>query len=87
MALSAARPGSQILHIKTPTFPQFRFEWHPETRRVYLMRENVKPLIGEPIAFEITTHGDAFNAVQIYLRGYRQAKLELDQPTAILQTA
>lgn len=84
MALSAARPSGQILHIKTPTFPHFRFEWHPAKRRVYLIRVGVVPEIGEAIAFEIKTHGDAQNAVLIWLRGYRQAKLELEEPTAIL---
>lgn len=85
MALSAARPGEQILHIKTPTFPQFRFEWHPGAKRVYLIRVGGVPIVGEPIAFEVTTHGGAQNAVLIFLRGYRQAKLELDEPTAIIQ--
>lgn len=83
MALSAARPGEQILHIKTPTFPQFRFEWHPGAKRVYLIR--VGGSIGEPIAFEITTHGAAQNAILIWLRGYRQRSLELEEPTALLQ--
>ena len=85
MPLHAAQPGAQILHIKTPTFPQFRFEWHPGTRRVYLIRVGATPVIGEAMAFEITTHGAAQNAVLIWLRGYRQAKLEMDDPTALLQ--
>ena len=84
MALSAARPGERILHIKTPTFPQFRFEWHPGAKRVYLIRVGVLPVIGEPIAFEVKTHGDAQNVVLIFLRGYRQRSLELDEPSALL---
>jgi hypothetical protein len=86
MPLSAIAPDTQILHIKSPTFPQFRFEWHPKVKRVYVVRIGMTPEIGEPIAFEITTHGDAYNAVAIWLRGYKQAQLELSEPTAILQT-
>lgn len=77
--------AAQIYHIKTPTFPQFRFEWHPVAKRVYLIRVGAVPLVGEPIAFEVKTHGDAQNAVLIWLRGYRQAKLELEEPQAVLQ--
>jgi hypothetical protein len=86
MALSQAKVGDKILTLKTPTFPQFRFEWHPGVKRVYVVRVGVTPEIGEAIAFEIADHGAAYNAVLIYLRGYRQAKLELDEPTALLQT-
>lgn len=85
MALHAAQPGSQIYHIKTPTFPQFRFEWHPSTRRVYLIRVGATPVIGEPMAFEVKTHGDAQNAVLIWLRGYRQRTLEIDEPMELLK--
>lgn len=83
--MSATQPGATIYHIQTPTFPQFRFEWHPGTRRVYLIRLGAVPLVGEPMAFEVKTHGDAQNAVLIWLRGYRQAKLELEDPRALLQ--
>jgi hypothetical protein len=85
MALHAARRGEQIYHIKTPTFPQFRFEWHPGARRVYLIRVGAAPVIGEAMAFEVKTHGDAQNAVLIWLRGYRQRSLEMQEPTALLQ--
>lgn len=67
---------ARIYHIKAPTFPQFRFEWHPNTKRVYLVRLSVAPAIGDPIAMEIESHGAAQNAVLIWLRGYREAKAE-----------
>jgi hypothetical protein len=82
MGISKAQPG-QVYIIKTPSFPQFQFEWHPGVKRVYLTR--ISPTIGEPIAFEITTHGAAQNAVLIFLRGYRQRSLEIDQPTELLK--
>ena len=84
-ALRKALEGEGIYHIQAPTFPQFRFEWHPSARRVYLVRVGAVPVIGEAMAFEVKNHGDAQNAVLIWLRGYRQAKLELDDPTALLQ--
>lgn len=66
----------QILHIAAPTFPQFRFEYHPQKRRVYLARVGAKPEIGEVLAHEIDNDGAAQNAVLIWLRGYRTAKGE-----------
>lgn len=76
-----------ILHIKAPLFSQFRFEWHGDQERVYLIRLDATPLHGEPIAFAIKTHGDAQNAVLIWLRGYRQARLEIDEPRELLKLA
>lgn len=65
---------SRVFHLRSPAaFPHFRFEWHPGARRVYLIRLNVEPLMGEPFAFEIDNEGAAWNAVLIFLRGYRAA--------------
>jgi hypothetical protein len=64
-----------IRHIAAPAFPQFRFEWHPSTKRVFIIRQSA-PTIGEPIAFEIADHGAAHNAALIWLRGYRAAQAE-----------
>src|SRR5574341_318943 len=68
---------ARILHIKTPNFPQFRFEYHPIKRRCYLIRVGAAPEIGEVIAFNIENEGAAHNAVLIWLRGYRTAKGEM----------
>ena len=84
MGLQAALANEGIYHIKAPTFPQFRFEWHIGARRVYLIRDGAVPVIGEPIAFEVKDHGAAQNAVLIFLRGYRQRSLELDEPAGLL---
>lgn len=69
-----------IYVVKNPRHPQFRFEWHEQAKRVYLVRLEVLPHMGDPIAFDIADHGAAINAVMIWCRGYNAAKAE----TAIL---
>lgn len=79
--------GQKVLHIKQPNFPQYRFEWHPQSRKVYMVRlgwcapegefvplDEKTPLIGEKIAEHAETHGAAFGAVQTFLRGYREGR-------------
>jgi hypothetical protein len=68
------QPG-QIFHISSP-LTEFVFEWHPETKRVYMARVGTKPMIGELIADNITGRGDAVNAVLIWHRGYRTREYE-----------
>lgn len=67
--------GEPCLHIKQPNFPQYRFEWHPQSRKVYLIRLGRTPLIGEVIAEHAETHGHAFNFVQTFLRGFREGQM------------
>lgn len=67
---------TKIYHLKTPAFPEFRFEYHEAKKNVYLIRAT-SPTHGEAIANNIDTEGAANNAVLIWLRGYRAAKLEL----------
>jgi hypothetical protein len=66
--------AKDIWHLAAPGIPEFRFEWHPKRRNVYLIRTTAAKPIGEIIAFNIETHGDAHNAVLIFLRGYREGK-------------
>jgi hypothetical protein len=66
-------PPDAILKISAPC-SSMRFEWHPRKKRVYMIRLS-DPTIGEPIAFEINDHGAAWNAVLIYLRGYREGEV------------
>lgn len=70
------RLPERIYHIKAPNAPQFRFEYHPGIKKVYLIRVGAVPEIGEMFAHEIETEGAAWNAVLIFLRGYRTAKAE-----------
>lgn len=66
--------GLDIFHIKAPKWPAYRFEWHPKERKLYLIRLAVEPPMGEAIGVNIETHGDAYNAVQIFLRGVREGQ-------------
>lgn len=70
--------GSEVLRIKSAT--NRMFEWHPRSRRVYYLRPTGKKtkdgkdvMTGQIIAFDIETHGDAINAVNIWNRGYAEA--------------
>jgi hypothetical protein len=84
MSVHALSPAErQVYVIKTPTFPQFQFEWHPQAKRVYLTR--IGSTIGEPIGFEIKDHGQAQMCVFHFLRGYRQRSLELENPTELIK--
>lgn len=69
----AAMEG-KILHFKPPQFPELRFEWHPVSKQVYLIRTGVLPEVGEIMAYEIENHGAAQNAVLIWLRGYQEGR-------------
>lgn len=73
-----------ICQIRQPAWPQFRFEWHPQSRKVYVIRLGMTPEIGEPFAHEIRDQGAAVNAVLIWLRGYKAAKAELAAPAGII---
>ena len=76
--------GRQVMHIKIPQFPQYRFEWHPQARKVYLTRlgrmvdgvlvASDGPLVGEVMAEHAETHGQAYGFVQTWLRGFREGQ-------------
>jgi len=70
-------PAGMVAHIKQPSYPQFRFEWHPGTKTVYIIRIGRVPLIGDPIAMNVEDQGAAHNAVLIFLRGYKERTLEI----------
>lgn len=72
------QPG-QVYRIHSPLV-QFVFEWHPEKKRVYMGRVGTRPMIGEMIADNIVTRGDAENAVLIWHRGYRTRQYEIEAP-------
>lgn len=64
----------EIYHIRAPRFPEYRFEWHPRKRNVYVVRAGVVPEVGEIVAFNVETRGDAHNAVLIWLRGVAEGR-------------
>ncbi len=82
-SLQSARPmeivPGQVLVMKQPSFPQFRFEWHPFVKRVYVIRIGAAQEIGDPIAFEITENKAAMEVTRMWLRGYTAAKHELSE--------
>ena len=61
-----------VFHIKQPNWPLYRFEWHPASKRVYLIRLWEEPLEGYWIADSVTDMGAAINTVLIFLRGYQE---------------
>ena len=71
--------GQAVLHIRSGD-PARRFEWHPKKRIVYMIRASA-PNVGEAVALDIETHGDAINAVNIWQRGFNEgAAPELAKP-------
>jgi hypothetical protein len=62
-----------VCHFKSPYAPNFRFEYHPLKKKVYMVRIGATPEIGEVFAHDIENEGAAHNAVLIWLRGYRTA--------------
>lgn len=72
--------GQRVCHIKQPAFPQYRFEWHPHSRKVYLVRVGSTPEIGEILAEHAETQGAAFNFVQTFLRGFREGQMPAPKP-------
>jgi hypothetical protein len=70
-------PAPSVFTIKAPALPQFKFEWHVASRTVYLIRLDVLPLTGDPIAENVPDHGAAITAVQVWTRGYREGSTRL----------
>lgn len=66
-----------IHHLKTLSHKNFRFEWHETKKIVYLIRIGAVPEFGQAIAVNVEDHGAAYNTVLIWLRGYKEAKQEL----------
>ncbi|MFO1081880.1 MAG: hypothetical protein U1E23_14775 [Reyranellaceae bacterium] len=66
--------GRDVYHIADPRLPQYRFEWHPKKRIVYLVRLGAVPLTGEAMAHHVETHGDAIRAVQTWARGFHEGR-------------
>ena len=78
--------STQIVHIKSPNWPEFRFEWHETAKNVFLIRSSA-PTHGEMIAMNIETEGGAHNAVLVWLRGYRAGRSDVDESSRLLKRA
>ena len=81
---SIAMPGGPeppVMAIKNPRFPQYRFEWHRVTKKVYLIRLLTAPNHGDPIAENVPNHGAAINAVNTWCRGYKERDALIGEKT------
>lgn len=74
----------KVINIRQGHRPEFRFEWHPETKVVYVVRlalfgESAE--LADPIAYDVENHGAAVNATLIWSRGY---KYRAEEPSLVL---
>lgn len=64
---------ARIRHITSPTHPEIRFEWHPATRKLYVIRVGAIPEQGELIATTgVVSTAEAL--CDLYLKGYAEGK-------------
>ena len=77
--------GSKILHFKQARIPELRFEWHPVCQIVYVIQKDTIVIQADPIAWNIKTHGDAWNTVLIFCRGYIAHKIGFATLTSVEQ--
>lgn len=69
---------AQIFRIDTPKTPHLRFEYHPNSKIVYLIRVNASgPEAAKAISLpNVVGSAAAQEIVQIFLRGYHEGKAE-----------
>ena len=84
LALPPVGTEPKIHYMRQPALPQFVFEWHAHTEKVYVVgipgrwidRTFVPAISGEAKGFVLAehcdTHGRFYGFVQTYLRGYKQ---------------
>lgn len=63
----------RVWHMRRPQLG-LEFVWHPQRRTLYLVRLEVDPKKGFQIAKNLETHGDAINAMNIWLRGHQEGR-------------
>lgn len=76
--------NDKILHLKNVAIPEWRFEWHPQSRRLYLIRAGVlvdsarveggKAERGEIVAYNVENYGQAYSALLVYMRGVKEGR-------------
>ncbi len=75
--------ANKIVHIQAKTFPNFRFEWHPEVEKVYYIDLVNAPGVGQCLSEHSEDYGRAFGHVQTFLRGYQLgAKIGIIKPAS-----
>lgn len=58
-----------IQHIAAPAHPEVRFEYHPETKKVYAVRLNGTHEVGMLITDSVSDHEIARLVVRGYIKG------------------
>lgn len=73
--MSEPQIGQQggIYRMQTPQLPEFRFEYHPASKRVFSVRIGPQEF-GQPIADNIGSVLDARHVVLYWSRGYMEGK-------------
>lgn len=61
-----------IYHLKVPGFDGHRFEWHPETRRLFVVRVGVRPEQAEWLCEKVESVGAAQQLCIVYCLGIRE---------------
>lgn len=59
-----------ILQMIIPGFPDYRFEWHPNTRKLYSISRLSTPEIAEPIATGVENRQSAELLTTIWASGF-----------------
>ncbi len=75
----------RVLHFKQPRIPELRFEWHPVCQIVYVVQVNTSVAQADPFAWGVKNHGEAWNAVLIWCRGYIARKISFATLTSVEQ--
>ena len=78
---AAAGVGQQVYHMRSLAPGTPAFEWHPLSRKLYVIVERAGKTVGEVAAFNIDKHGDAINARLIWLRGFQHGSAPLVSQT------
>lgn len=66
--------ATPIYHFKSVFAPEYRFEYHSETKKLYVIRAGSKPEVGELMADDVVNAALAVKIGQSWLKGYHEAK-------------
>lgn len=77
-SITRTGPGGPIRHMAVPSFPELKFEWHPETKKVYqLYKQGVTFVLGEEVAGGIGTLREFELVAGWWVAGYGAARRRL----------
>ena len=73
----------QIFHLTQPNAPELRFEWHPKSHKLFVIRHWRVPIVAESIHDDIRNNAQAQMTVIVWLRGYLAHKAWAKDPDII----